>query len=98
MIKKVLSTWKAFRSIFDLDHKSSQLCLWVHMPDGGRALRMFLMDLLTFVKSKSGHGDGGEAWGVIHTSHPRRARPLPGYLVQGIQGRNVWETSWAGAV
>lgn len=21
---------------------------------------------------------------------------LPGYLVQGIQGRNAWETSWAG--
>lgn len=47
------------------------------MPDGGRALRTFLMDLLTFLKSKSGHGDGGEAWGVIHTSYPRRARPAP---------------------
>lgn len=35
------------------------------------------MDLLTFLKSKSGHGDGGEAWGVIHTSYPRRARPAP---------------------
>ena len=68
---------EAFRSIFDLDHKSCRRCLWVPMPDEGRALRTFLMDLLTFLKSNSSHGDGAEAWGAFHTSHPRRARPAP---------------------
>lgn len=49
------------------------------------------MDLLTFLQSKRSHGDGAEAGGVIHTSHPGGQGQLPGYLVPGIQGRNVWE-------
>lgn len=75
LIKNVPSPWKAFRSIFDLDHKSRRLCLWVHMHSGGelwvqctvgessgftctggRALRTFLMDLLTFLHSESSLG------------------------------------------
>ena len=38
LIKKALSTWKAFRSIFDQDHKSGQLCLSAHIPDWRRVL------------------------------------------------------------
>lgn len=51
LIKKALSTWKAFRSIFDQDHKSGQLCLSAHIPDWRRGSRKFLMGLLTFLRS-----------------------------------------------
>lgn len=52
LIKNVPSPWKAFRSIFDLDHKSRRLCLWVHMHSGG--------ELWVHMHS------GGELWVHMH--------------------------------